>query len=107
MATTWFSISFFNLACHTKVNAYAAIEAGFAELPVIATNVGGLPEVITHEKEGLLIPSQSPEAILAALYTYMDNPEVAKKYAQTLHAKTIREFTIETMVEKTKAIYLK
>ncbi|MES2623211.1 MAG: glycosyltransferase [Patescibacteria group bacterium] len=87
--------------------AYAAIEAGFAELPIIASNVGGLTEVIANEKEGILIPSQSPDAIVEALYRYIDNPKLADTFAHALHEKMLKDFTLDIMVSKTKAIYLK
>jgi glycosyltransferase involved in cell wall biosynthesis len=84
---------------------YAAIEAGFAKLPVIASNVGGIPEIIENEKEGILIPSQSPEAIVAALYRYMENPELRDRFANALYEKVLREFSLEIMIKKTVTIY--
>lgn len=85
--------------------AYAAIEAGFAQLPIIASKVGGLVEVIEAEKEGILIPSKNSDAIAEALYTYIDNPERAEKYSIAFHGKAVREFSLDKMVAKTIEVY--
>jgi glycosyltransferase involved in cell wall biosynthesis len=45
----------------------AALEARAAGLPVIATRVGGLPEVVTDEVNGLLVPPQDPAALAQAI----------------------------------------
>lgn len=86
---------------------YAIVEAGFAELPVIASDVGGIPEVITANFEGKLIESQNPQAIVDALYAYIDHKDIAESHATALHKKTTKEFSIETMIARTEAIYLK
>lgn len=86
---------------------YAIVEAGFAEIPVIASNVGGIPEVITHGTEGTLTPSMDPEAIYEALCTYIDNPAQAKSHATTLHDKVAKEFSLEHMIKETVRVYEK
>ncbi|MES2986208.1 MAG: glycosyltransferase [Patescibacteria group bacterium] len=86
---------------------YAIVEAGFAELPVIASDVGGISEVVEHNVDGRLVEPGKVQPLVDAIYTYIDNQDAAKKQAAALNAKTKDLFTIETMVEKTKAIYLK
>jgi glycosyltransferase involved in cell wall biosynthesis len=56
----------------------AALEASACEIPVIATNVGGLPEVIAHEITGLIIESKNTKAIADALYLLVKNPLMRK-----------------------------
>lgn len=84
---------------------YAVVEAGFAELPTIASNVGGIPEIITHSVEGKLVPPQSPDSIAAVLSAYFEKPEEGKQHAVQLHAKVTTEFSIDTMVKKTIETY--
>lgn len=86
--------------------AYAVIEAGFANLPVIASQVGGIPEIITSSVHGTLVPSMNPVAIEHAIYTYIDHPEIAIKHASALNEKVEKEFAVRDMVEKTSSIYL-
>ncbi len=85
--------------------SYAVIEAAFANLPIIASNVGGIPEIIETNLEGKLIPSQNPKAIEDAIYNYIDNPELANKYADAACARVSKEFSVENMVEKTLEVY--
>jgi len=86
---------------------YAVVEAGFAKLPLIASHVGGIPEVVEHRIEGTLVAAEDPNAIYAALLRYTHQPEVAQAHAESLHAKVTREFSIETMIKKTVEVYRK
>ncbi len=58
-----------------------ALEAMALKKPVIATRVGGTPEVITHNQEGILIPSENPEALAKAVIDLLENPRDAEKLA--------------------------
>jgi glycosyltransferase involved in cell wall biosynthesis len=84
---------------------YTLLEAGLASLPVIATNVGGIPEVITDKENGLLIPPKDPEAIIEAINFYVSNPEKAKEFGNKLREKVLKDFSLEQMVSKTIKIY--
>lgn len=55
------------------------IEAMSAGLPVIATNVNALPEVIHHGETGILVEQKDPVALADAICTLMDNPEEARR----------------------------
>ncbi len=46
----------------------AVIEASACQLPVVVTNVGGLPEVVDKDVTGLVVPKDNPEALAAALH---------------------------------------
>lgn len=84
---------------------YALLEAGFAELPVIATNVGGITEIIDDMKSGIVIKAKRSKEISEALAFLMEYPEKMKEFGTRL-AKTVSEnFTLEQMVEKTIAVY--
>ncbi len=86
---------------------YALVEAGFAQVPIIASHVGGIPEIITSGVEGLLIPAMDFPAIYGGLLSYVHNPIQAQTYADALHAKVTKEFSLEHMVEKTIEVYTK
>jgi len=84
---------------------FALLEAGMAGLPVIASNVGGLPEVIEHEKTGLLVPPENSAALADAIDTLLSNKERAKQYGIALKAHVEKEFSKERMVRETFALY--
>ena len=51
------------------------LEALGAGLPVVTTSVAGIPEIITHEVEGLLVDGDSPTALAAGLVAILDDPD--------------------------------
>lgn len=53
----------------------AALEAAAMELPVVATDVGGLREAVRHEETGLLVEPENPRALADALVTLLEDPE--------------------------------
>ncbi|NOY72579.1 MAG: glycosyltransferase family 4 protein [Gammaproteobacteria bacterium] len=75
--------------------------------PVIATDVGGLPEVVIHKKTGLLIPPKDETAICNALSTFYNNTDLAKKMAEQGYEYCMKNFTFEQMVNSTEAVYIK
>lgn len=60
----------------------SAIEALAAQRPTIATRVGGLPEIIIHEKTGLLVSSESTEQLTLDMRRFIANPQGAQQLAQ-------------------------
>lgn len=84
---------------------YVVLEAGFAALPIIASSVGGIPEIITDMESGILIrPKDAPE-IVRAIHYLLNHSELMEKFAKKLHAKTARSFSIERMLEETEKVY--
>jgi glycosyltransferase involved in cell wall biosynthesis len=66
------------------------VEAMAAGVPVIATGVSGIPELVSHEHNGLLVPPDDPEALAAALIRLHADPELAARLAANARA-TVRE----------------
>ena len=86
---------------------YAVLEAGLAGLPVIASNVGGIPEIIENGKEGLLVPPANPEELAVAIKKLIDDKALRENLARNLHEKIQREFSLEKMLKETISQYLK
>lgn len=84
--------------------SYTIIEAMQAGLPVVATNVGGNPELIKNNQTGLLINSKNPQQIAENIIKLIDNPTLRKKLGEQAKNNSI-EFNLEKMIKKTKAIY--
>jgi len=84
---------------------YVLLEAGTASLPVVTTRIGGIPDIIEHEKNGLLIDSKDSHALARALRTLYTNPELAKKFSEALKKTVSENFNKNAMVQKTLALY--
>jgi glycosyltransferase involved in cell wall biosynthesis len=84
---------------------YVLFEAGFATLPVIATDVGGIREIITDQNSGLIIPSSDSKAIEGAIQKIFAQPQKTAMYGQNLHRHISSHFTISQSVDNTVAIY--
>lgn len=80
------------------------LEAMQARLPIVATSVGGIPELIRRDQDGFLVPPQEPKALANACQQILLNPNLAEKY---IHSGTIRwqEFSIKEMLRQTENFY--
>jgi len=67
--------------------------------PVVATNVGGNPELITSGENGVLIPSKDDAALRAALTNIAQHPEEARSRAERAMEKA-KKFSIDITIEK-------
>jgi glycosyltransferase involved in cell wall biosynthesis len=81
------------------------IEALFAGVPVVASAVGGIPEVIESGRCGLLVPPRDPEALAAAAATLAGDPELRRRFGEQGRARARELFSIEAMVFRIVAIY--
>lgn len=75
---------------------YVVLEAGAAGVPLISTNVGGIPEIVA-ETGTTLIPPEDVEALADAMRAVLGNPELAKWKADELRDAVGRRFTIASM----------
>lgn len=80
---------------------YVLLEALQARVPIIATRVGGIPELIENKKSGLLVNPDSVEELSAALCFAAENPEVMKKYAENVHTPP----PLSEMISQTTSLY--
>jgi glycosyltransferase involved in cell wall biosynthesis len=97
----------FILSSITEALPYSILETGLANIPIIASNVGGIPEIIENDVTGMLIPARQPDKIAIAITEILNNPEKASILASNLNDKVKTKFSIEQMIEKTVGIYEK
>jgi glycosyltransferase involved in cell wall biosynthesis len=83
----------------------AIIEYMAAKLPVVATSVGGTPELVTHNETGLLVPPDDSQALADCLAFLLQNPEVATRMGKAGRRRVEEHFTVERMVAETEAVY--
>jgi glycosyltransferase involved in cell wall biosynthesis len=79
-------------------------EAMAARVPVVATKVGGVPHVVGTD-DAVLVPSDNPGALAAALDAVFQDPAGAERRAQHAHARLGRDFAIERWQAEHDAIY--
>jgi glycosyltransferase involved in cell wall biosynthesis len=81
------------------------VEAQVVGTPVIASNVGGVPDMIENGVTGLLVPPSDPEALAAALRRVLDRREWAEQMGATARAKARPDHELGAQVEKLVAVY--
>jgi glycosyltransferase involved in cell wall biosynthesis len=81
------------------------VEAMAKQLPVIATRVGGVPEVVAHGQTGLLVPSQSPPDLARSIVQLVQNPAGRKKMGLAGLERAKKHFSIQSTVGQTEALY--
>jgi glycosyltransferase involved in cell wall biosynthesis len=75
------------------------LEAMMAGKPVVATRVGGTPEVVQDRTTGILVAPQDPEGMADAISSLLAAPERARTFGQAGRLEVERRFSIEAMVE--------
>jgi len=83
------------------------LEAMAAEAPVVATRVGGNPELVEDGGTGLLVPVQDPEETANAICRLLDNPEMARAFGERGRERVIKEFSVNRMLSETETLYFR
>lgn len=81
------------------------LEAMAAGLPVVATHVGGTPEVLTSGVTGLLVPPDSAGAIAEAVLGLLDRPDDRARLGAAARARVVHDFSLDEMVRRYLAAY--
>lgn len=84
---------------------YSILEAGLAGLPVVASDVGGISEIIENGKSGILIQPKNVEQIVESLSDLINNPEKRKTLGENLKKTVIEKFSLKDMLAKTNNLY--
>ena len=83
----------------------ALIQAAAAGVPIIATRVGGIPEIVRDKFNGLLINPESTEAIVSAVKELLSEPETAQRLGENGKKLVTREFSTNSMVQGNIRVY--
>ena len=82
-------------------------EAFYLKTPVVATSVGGIPEIITHNDNGILVPPNEPEKLVTAINDILTNRELQDKLVENAHDYIIKNFTWDVLLPKYIELYEK
>jgi glycosyltransferase involved in cell wall biosynthesis len=91
----------------TEAFPYVVLEAATVALPVVATAVGGIPEVIEDMKSGILIQSRNAGEIARAVQYCEEHREDVRHFGQELYVRVKQSYTLEKMIAKTLEQYRK
>ncbi|MCX5889726.1 MAG: glycosyltransferase [Deltaproteobacteria bacterium] len=82
------------------------LEAMVAGLPVVATRVGGLPEVVRPGRTGWLVPPGDVPALAAALSHLLSDPETSQAFGRAGREQAARDFSLASMVRSHEEIFM-
>lgn len=95
----------FVLSSRTEGTPIALFEAMAAGVPIVATRVGGVPQVVTHEAEALLVPSEDPAALAAALEESLGDPAASAARVARARARLTAEYALGPWLERHRVLY--
>ncbi len=84
---------------------YTILEAGLAGLPIIASNVGGVPDIIDNGINGILVEKTNVGQISKTIEFMIKNPDQRKSFGLKLQQKIEKEFSLKQMLSKTIQLY--
>jgi glycosyltransferase involved in cell wall biosynthesis len=83
----------------------STLDAMAASKAVVATRAGGLPEIVQHERTGLLVPPRDDRALAEAMLRLLKDQPLRQRMGTAGRARVSERFTAERMVEQTAAVY--
>jgi glycosyltransferase involved in cell wall biosynthesis len=98
-------IGIFVLPSRSEGLGLVLIEAMMAGRPVVATNVGGIPEVVVDGETGLLVPPEAPKALAAACARLLSDPAEAARMGEAGRRRAVQLYHADRMAAQTVALY--
>jgi len=84
---------------------YAIMEAGLAGLPVVASDVGGINEIIEDMKSGILVRPKSYSELKKAIIFLLENKDKSRHFGEVLREKIKKDFSLKKMLKETERLY--
>lgn len=81
------------------------LQAMFAECPVVGTDVGGIPDIVSHDETGLLVPPDNPQRLAQAILHTFDAPESTGRRVAAAYRNVCRHHTLSAMGKKILGVY--
>jgi glycosyltransferase involved in cell wall biosynthesis len=82
------------------------LQAMAAGVPVVATKVGGVPEVVLHEKTGVLTEPGDHEGLARGIIRILNNPDEAVQFTRNAKDLVLKEHSVHHMVDKIEGLYM-
>ncbi len=95
----------FVLPSHSEGSPNVLLEAMAAGVPIIATNVGGVPEMVTAEKTALLTPARDPEALSKAIERMLKTEDLARKLSAAARERVQTHYSPQARTRQLARVY--
>lgn len=105
IATIMSGFTVFTLPSLAEGTPVALLEAMACGLPVVASRVGGIPEVISDNCNGTLVDAGNEAALAAAIMNYLVNPELAQQHGNAARARVEEAYSQTHMIESYTRLY--
>jgi len=92
-------------ASHQEAFPISMLEAMAFDLPIVTTDVNGIPEAIRDDESGLLFPAQDTEAMACALEKLLENPEKRRRLGRHARVRVVEQFSQVRFQEKLSDFY--
>lgn len=95
----------FVLSSVTEGLGTSLLDAMACARPIVATRAGGIPEVVEHRVNGLLVEPRQAEALAAAIVELLNDAALRRQMGEAGFIRASRRFTLERMIAGTAAVY--
>lgn len=93
------------LCSKVEIHPISLIESMACGVPVVATNVGGIPEIVRDGKTGILVPQGDPEALAGALVSLLENPRLAGSLGENGRRSARLLFSMDAMIRSFESLF--
>lgn len=88
-----------------EATSVAGLEAMACGIPLVGTSVGGIPEIIEHEKTGLLVAQKNEKELSDAITKLVNNEALRAQYGRSARLRAVAEFSWSSIAAKTRRVY--
>jgi glycosyltransferase involved in cell wall biosynthesis len=81
------------------------LEAMALEVPIVATDVDGVREAVTHDREALVVPPRDPQRLADGIQTLLAAPELGRRLSTAAREKVERAFSFASRMRRVEEIY--
>jgi len=99
------ALDMFVLASVKEGLGVSLLEAGSYGVPIVATNVGGIPEIVQDGVTGFLVPPRDSEALAEKIIHVLDHPQEARKMGENAREKIKNHFSVQDMAKSYTRLY--
>jgi glycosyltransferase involved in cell wall biosynthesis len=99
------SLDQFVFSSHLEGMGSSLLDAMASRLPIVATRAEGIPDVITHEETGLLVPPKEPEKLAAAILRLVEDRDLAARLGEEGYRTVYRKYSAEARAGEVISLY--